>query len=263
MSDALIELGRTAAAAALLEPVATAPITRIGYVAAAHLLLLDGELGAAQTAWQELDRITVSSINFRTEFEQRRVELELWLNNPRTAFDRALVALEAARDNDERSSSGVLLVLALRSVADQAAIAQARRDQAAAKHARDCAERLSALHSGAHTDPLVLGPGRPAGDALRATWDAEWARISGEDGASAWSTAAEARMNHGRPHRVAYALFRQGEAQHARRGQRARTREVLTRAAQAAATHVPPPTRSPTLPHAPASISLSNATSPR
>ena len=242
MADALIELGRTAEAAALLRPVASASLTRttmLAFAASAHLMLLDGDVDAAALAWQSLDGIVISSLNFRTDYEQRRVELELWRDRPQAAFDRALAPLEAVIYNDASAFSGVLFVLAARAVADQCVTGRARRDKALVRDAQARAEQLLALHAAAHIDPLVHGAARPVGDALRATWDAELARAGDEDGAPAWHAAADAWAKHGRPHRAAYALLRQGEALLADRGERPGAREVLPRAAHLAHTHRP------------------------
>jgi DNA-binding CsgD family transcriptional regulator len=70
-------------------------------------------------------------------------------------------------------------------------------------------------------------------------WLAEWSRVNGASDPELWERAASAWDALTRPHRAAYARWRQAEALLARQGGRTRAADVLQVAAAEAAEHVP------------------------
>jgi hypothetical protein len=99
------------------------------------------------------------------------------------------------------------------------------------------------LADGAELESWVAGmDGTPFADhphwavipAERATWDAEKTRLAGNSDPAAWAGAAKTWHDLGCPHREAYALWRQAEAQ-LRAGQPASALAAVLQAAAAAA----------------------------
>jgi DNA-binding CsgD family transcriptional regulator len=99
--------------------------------------------------------------------------------------------------------------------------------------------RLADLHAAAKADPFAPRPLPVTGPAHGRSWRAEWTRLRGEHEPQAWHEAVAAWEALSRPHRAAYAQWRQAEALLARPYGRAPATEVLRAAARQAAQHLP------------------------
>jgi DNA-binding NarL/FixJ family response regulator len=75
--------------------------------------------------------------------------------------------------------------------------------------------------------------------AERATWDAEWTRVTGRSDPEAWGGAAKAWQDLGCPHRSGYARWRQAQAQLDAGQPATAAAGALRAAAAAAAGHAP------------------------
>jgi DNA-binding CsgD family transcriptional regulator len=99
--------------------------------------------------------------------------------------------------------------------------------------------RLADLHAAAKADPFAPRLMPVTGSAHGLSWRAEWTRLRGEHDPQAWHAAAAAWEALSRPHRAAYARWRQAEALLARPYGRAPAAEILRAAARQAAQHLP------------------------
>jgi DNA-binding CsgD family transcriptional regulator len=99
--------------------------------------------------------------------------------------------------------------------------------------------RLADLHAAAKADPFAPRPLPVTGAAHGLSWSAEWTRVRGEHDPQAWHEAAAAWEAVSRPHRAAYARWRQAEALLARPYGRAPATEILRAATRQAAQHQP------------------------
>ena len=107
---------------------------------------------------------------------------------------------------------GEFFALGARAVADLAESARARRDEAGELHVVLARDRLVTALADMGGRPLADHPyaARIPGD--RADWNAELGRSVGRNDPDAWQEAAVVWQRLGRPHRTAYALWRQAEA---------------------------------------------------
>jgi hypothetical protein len=89
-----------------------------------------------------------------------------------------------------------------------------------------------------HVHPFAERPLPVTGPAHGLSWRAAWTRLRGESEGTAWEQAAAAWDALSRPHRAAYARWRQAESLLARPGGKAAATTVLRAAARQAAQHV-------------------------
>jgi ATP/maltotriose-dependent transcriptional regulator MalT len=217
--DALIAQGRTAEAAALIDPL-TGPANVDPYpfslaVARIETDLLRGDIEAAARRQQQISAHidSMGSIDYATEAGRRAAELPLWAGRPGEALEevRRVLALNTAPDLT--ISCGRLLVAGIRACADLAQQARACRDENATQVALDAGGELAAWVGRMEGRPFTDHPYEAAIPAERATWDAERTRLGGASDPDAWSAAAKAWESLGYPHRAGYAWWRQAEAQ--------------------------------------------------
>jgi DNA-binding CsgD family transcriptional regulator len=135
--------------------------------------------------------------------------------------------------------AGPLLVLALRACADLAEQARSGPNAEAWDAAQRRADQLFELHRGIQPDPFTAGALRPTAAADHASWHAERSRLRGEPNPGLWEQAATRWDALTRPHRAAYARWRQTEALLTHQGGRTEAAHVLPTAARQAAQHVP------------------------
>ena len=178
-------------------------------------------------------------LQFSREFALLRAELLLWDDRPGDVLPDALAVLEPLGAATESALSGGLFVLALRACADLAARSRQVSDAPGLARALAGASRLEHLLQNSHADPFRPEKIPATATADHASWKAEWARCEGHDSARAWEVAAQEWTALGRPHRAAYALWRQADALLADPHTRARSAPVLRAAARAADQHVP------------------------
>jgi DNA-binding CsgD family transcriptional regulator/tetratricopeptide (TPR) repeat protein len=244
-AEALLALGRTAEAAAVIDPRTTGPPDRDHWTVhamRAEIDLLRGEPGPAAERWQQLTAITSTlggSIDNAREAAQQAAELALWAGRPAAALAEVQRVIALFQTPDLTIFCGRLLTAGMRACADLAETARARRDQPALDAALAAASDLTAWVDQMARAPFTDHPFVATIPAERATWDAERTRLAGASDPAAWAAAAKTWENLGCPHRAGYAWWRQAQAQ-LDAGLPAATVAAALRAAAAAADgHVP------------------------
>ena len=238
-AEAILFAGRTADAAALIDPLTTGPPR--GDDVFVHLLraqidMLRGDLAAAVTRQQQgtLTR-HLSSVEIDREAAQLTVEVALWAGRPGDALQEVRQALAPYEGVPDLSHGcGQLLAAGLRACADLAERARARRDRGAARAAQAAAGELASLLERMQGVPFTDNPFLAQVPANRATWDAERSRLAGASDPGAWHAAAKTWESLGYPHRAGYAWWRHAEAL-LDAGQPAAAAAAALRAAAAAA----------------------------
>ena len=237
--EALLALGRTDEAAALVDPLTPGPPDRDHWLV--HLMraetdLLRGDTSAAERRRQLIDALPAhtSSVDLARESAQRAAELALWAGRPGDALDQVRQVLPLFKAPDLTILCGRLLGAGMRACADLAEQARARRDERAAADAADAADGLAAWADQMSGAPFTEHPFVAAIPAERATWDAERTRLAGPSQPGAWGGAAKAWQDLDCPHRAGYAWWRQAQAQ-LDAGQPATAAAAALRAAAAAA----------------------------
>ena len=249
--DALIELGLVSIAARLIDPLTRQTpdlATQPNYAARAHLDMLRGTLGGAAARWRQLNEHGWLVPSYEAGFAAWETELHLWQHAPTAAWQRCFAVLKQTVEAEDGAVSGpggfllfaaALLRVAIRTCADLAEQARAERKDHALTDARQRAADLTALRARMRPDPLQPGTYRPTAQADRLQWDAETHRLDGHSDDELWSAAAAAWDQLERPHRAAYARWRQAEARLASHGGRSGTDVTLRAAARQAAQHEP------------------------
>jgi DNA-binding CsgD family transcriptional regulator len=239
-SAALLAAGRTAEAAAIIDPLTLGAPERDHYPV--HLLraeidLLRGDLNAAGERQPIL--ALIDSGEFRIDAARLAAELALWAGRPGDALAHVELAIPELVASDLQAVCGRLLSTGMRACADLAEQARARRDAAAADAAAAAASTLVAWVDGTAGMPFADHPLLAAIAAERASWDAELSRLAGAREPELWSAAARAWQNLGCPHRAGYAWWRQAQALLAAGQPSAVAASALQAAAAAANGHVP------------------------
>ena len=239
VAEALLALGRTAEAAALIDPLTMTPPDRDRWVvdvARAEIDLLRGDTGAAAERWELIYAFPglISSVDFAYESAPRAAEALLWAGRPGDALREIRRALALFKGPDLTILSGRLLTAGMRACADLAGQARARRDQSAAADAADAADGLATWVGRMGRAPFTDHRYLATIPAERATWEAERTRVAGPGDPGAWDGAAKAWQDLSCPHRAGYAWWRQAEAQ-LDAGQPAAAAAAALRAAAAAA----------------------------
>jgi len=238
----LLMRGRTAEAAALIDPVTTGPPDRDRWLAHEVRVKIDlrrGQAAAAAARWQaNADVAGRGMIDWVLEGAQDAAELALWAGRPADALEDARRGLALFTVPDLTPWFGQLLTAGLRACADLAEQARARRDQDAAAAAIAAADSLTGWMTQMHGIPLASHPAVALIPAQRATWEAEQTRLAGASDPSAWAAAAMAWDDLGCPHEAGYARWRQAEAELAA-SHRSGAVTALRAAAAAAGGHAP------------------------
>ena len=216
-AEALLALGRTAEAAALIDPLTTMPPDHdhwLAQVIRAEIDLLRGDTGAAARRWQQIETLpAITRVDFGYYAVPRAAEALLWAGHPGDALRETRRALARFNVPDLTILSGPLLAAGMRACADLAGQARARRDQYAAADAADAADGLATWVERMGRVPFTDHPTVATIAAERATWDAERTRVAGPGDPAAWDGAAKAWQDLACPHRAGYAWWRQAEAQ--------------------------------------------------
>jgi DNA-binding CsgD family transcriptional regulator/tetratricopeptide (TPR) repeat protein len=239
--EGLLGRGRTAEAAALIDPRTSGPVDRDTWAlhdARAQIDLLRGEVDAAAQRLQQIE--AGASIDFACELAQLVAEVAVWAGRPGEALAEVERLLERLEGTNWVIFCGWLLAVGMRACADLAEQARAHRDEMAVRGALAAADSLVSWVEGTGDAPFTDHPYVASIPAARATWDAEHGRATGASDAEAWSVAAERWEALGYRHRAGYARWRQAEAiLAAPHGGRAAAATVLSRAAGLAVEHVP------------------------
>ena len=237
-------LGRTAEAAALIDPQTTMPPHHdqwLAQVIRAEVDLLRGDTLAAARRWQLIQALPAitSRVDFGYDSVPRAAEALLWTGHPGEALRETRRALALFKAPDLTILSGRLLAAGMRACADLAGQARARRDESAAMAAADAADGLAAWVEQMGRVPFTGHPSVATIAAEHATWDAERTRVAGPGDPAAWDGAAKAWQDLSCPHRAGYARWRQAEAQLDAGQPPAAAAGPLRAAAAAAAGHAP------------------------
>ena len=243
-AEALLALGRTGEAAAVIEPLTSGLPGRdfwLAQMTRAEVDLLRGDADAAASRWQLIHDLPaiVSRVDFACESAQRDAEGALWALRPGSALDKARRALALFQVPDLTVLCGRLLATGMRACADLAEQARARRDQRAVDAAMAAADSLVTWVEGMKDAPFTDHPLVATVPAERATWDAERTRVTGFSDPEAWASAAKAWQDLGCPHRAGYAWWRQAQARLDAGRPAAAASTALRTAAAAADGHAP------------------------
>ena len=243
-AEALLALGSTTEAAALIDPLTTMPPDRDGWVVhvdRAEIDLLRGDPGAAAERWQLIYALPglISRVDFGYESVPRAAEALLWSGQPGDALRETRRALALFKGADLTILCGRLLTAGMRACADLAEQARARRDEQAAADAADAAGGLATWVERMGGVPFTDHPTVATIPAERAIWEAERTRVAGAGDPGAWGGAAKAWQDLGCVHRAGYAGWRQAEALLDAGEPAAAAAGVLRAAAAAAGGHVP------------------------
>ena len=218
-NEALLALGHTAEAAALIDPLTTPPADRANWniqAARAEIDLLRGDTGAAVERWRQIYAafpLVIARGGFGYESAPRSAEASLWAGRPGDALRETRRALALFKSADLTIFAGRLLAAGMRACADLAEQARARRDQQAAADAADAADGLATWVEQMGGTPFTDHRYVATIPAERATWEAERSRVAGPGEPDAWDGAAKAWQDLSCPHRAGYAWWRQAEAQ--------------------------------------------------
>jgi DNA-binding CsgD family transcriptional regulator len=242
-AEALLHQGRTAQAAALVDPLTGGPPYRDHWLV--HLFrceidLRRGDVEAAVRRHRQIAAVTgeLGNIEWSGELAQGAAEVALWAGLPDQALDEVRRTVARSTAPDWAIFCGRLLAAGMRACADLAERARARRDEPAAAAAAAAASELADLREHLAADPFTDHPFSAAIPAHRAGWAAERARLAGASDPAAWSAAASAWADLGCLHRAGYAWWRCAEARLAAGRARAAA-DAVRAAADAAAGHVP------------------------
>jgi ATP/maltotriose-dependent transcriptional regulator MalT len=239
--DALAELGRYSEAEAVIRAATRWPPTSgasYDHMARARLDMLAGDLAAATNRWAAIEAVThAGNLSYGGNLVNRGV-IDLWARRPMEALRRIQQVPDRLDAAWYRRFTAAILSTALRACADIAEAARARRDSAGEQAARQSAQDLVDAHEAMERDPFAPHPFYVTAAAHGAIWAAELTRVAGKSDPDAWAAAAAAWTSLHRPHRTAYARWRQAEALlTAGRGPEAR--ECLREAAAAVHNHAP------------------------
>lgn len=240
-TEALFEIGAIDSAAGLIEPFSQdrpTMSTWLAYADRAHLEALRGNLDESRRRWIQLEKLP-AALTFQAGNVVWIAELHLWRDDPVSALQCAEPVLGQLAAAGQSDTDGALLVVCLRACADLADRARSCRDSAALAQAVSAAERIAKVHRHIEKDPFSRGMFRFTAEADHASWQAEWARLRGNANPEQWDAAAVAWEVLRRPHRAAYARWRQAEALLAVPGGRPAAAPILRRAAEQATQHVP------------------------
>ena len=217
-SEALLALGATAQAAALVDPLTTGLPDRDHWVvheARAEIDLLRGDVKAAAGRHQQVREIIgpVGNRHYARESACLGAEVALWAGWPGDALDEVRRVFPLFKAPDLTILCGRLLAAGMRACADLAEQARARRDTPAAENAAAAADGLALWVRQMAGAPFTDHPFVATIPAERATWEAEQARLAGPSDPAMWGGAAKAWQDLGCPHRAGYAWWRQAQAQ--------------------------------------------------
>jgi DNA-binding CsgD family transcriptional regulator len=236
-ADTMLCRGRTAEAAALIDPLTTGPPGRDDlflHVLRGQIDLLRGDIEAAAARQQQVTALAghLYSVDLARQAAQPTVEVALWAGRPGDALEEVRRVLAPC----ERVTflCGPTLVAGLRACADLAERARARRDHDAVHAAEAAAGELASWLEQRDGVPFTDHPYVAQIPADRATWEAEWTRLAGSSDPGTWHAAAKTWESLGWPHRAGYAWWRQAQAQ-LDAGQPAAAAAAALRAAAAAA----------------------------
>jgi DNA-binding CsgD family transcriptional regulator len=243
--NALIELGDVDRAAALVDPLTEGTPTwdrSSVYIDRADLDMRRGRLRDAARFWEDNADLVAAQFE-KLDLHRvlgQRAELSLWAGEPAATLPDMLVMLRDSARTDHAIVAGELFVLAVRACADIAEHARATADDNRLGQLEHDTAMLAGMYQTAKADPFAERPLPLTSPAHGLSWRAEWTRLRGESDETAWAQVAAAWDALARPHRAAYARWRQAEAMLGQqRGKAVATTLLRTAARQASARHLP------------------------
>jgi DNA-binding NarL/FixJ family response regulator len=239
--EALAELGRPADGEDLIRRATESTPTSgasFDHMTRAIVDMLAGDLVAATDRWAAVDAVThPKNLTYGGNLVDRGA-LDLWAQRPRDALSRIQGVPQPLDAAQYRRFTAAILTTGVRACADLAEDARARHDVVGEAEARKAAQDLASAHDAMARDPFALHPYWTTGGAEGASWAAELTRLAGMSDPDAWADAAAAWATLGRPHRTAYARWRQAQAFIAA-GRTAYAGDCLREAATEAQSHAP------------------------
>jgi len=242
--EALIELGDVDRAAALIDSVSPGELnwdTSLFHLDRANLDLLRGRLDDAARAWADCAQFV--DVVFDKAgiplYRAKRLELGLWRADFDQPLAEALTTLNEIADTHLNELGAALFAMAMRAYADMAERARATEHDASLRDILASATRLLATRTSAKVDPFAERLLPVTCSAHGVSWQAEWSRVRDEGDAPGWARAAATWEALSRPHRAAYARWRQAESLLAHQLGKEAAIPVLRVAATQAAQHVP------------------------
>jgi hypothetical protein len=228
IAEAMVRAGEVSRAASLLPPPEEAGTTLSNFllITWSRIELCRGRLDNALRDIAELDAVVMSLPQLRAWRAEAASQVELWSDKSGLAWRRLRPALEELLTTNETDSLGPVFALAARAAAD-CTINDLDRDAFV---------RLQDLRARATSDPFAGVRGDTRG--WRNSWDAELARLSGDEALDVWVLAAAEWDRITRPHEAAYCRWRGAQAA-LRDGQGTLADRLLRRAASDAREHVP------------------------
>ena len=252
VAESLLELGEVHDAAAFIDPITdrgTEPVVQAYpniHGIRAQLDMLRGAAAAAGERWADIRAVSSPALAYEANTARWEVELHLWQGDDRAALDRVRFMLQRLADaeggnarNQFLLSGCPLLLLAYRAVADLAEQGRVQHSEQAIADTRNAAVDLEAVRRRIQPRPFDADDPRPEAPAEMWRWRAELSRAENNSDATLWGLAAETWDELGRPHRAAYAHWRQAEALLATPDGRSAASPILRRAAQQAVQHAP------------------------
>jgi DNA-binding CsgD family transcriptional regulator len=235
----LAELGRPFEAAPLV-PASPEPTPNAGIATArAYLDLLAGDHVAVAERITAIEAVVSPMHSTHGDSLIAYCEIDLWRGRSAQALRRIQRSPDGLDPAAQWTYIGPILVVAMRACGDLVEAARARRDRAGEQEARRVAEDLVDRHAVMRPDPFAAHPFCATAAAGAATWTAELTRVRGVPDSEAWATAAASWAALGRPHRAAYARWRQAEAFLSGGGRTGQARDSLRAALAGARDHAP------------------------
>jgi DNA-binding CsgD family transcriptional regulator len=240
-ASALLATGRTAEAAALVDPLTGGAPDRdhwIMHLSRGEIDLVRGDIAAAADRRMRLSQVTgeLGSGDWGRAAALWAAELALWDERPADALEQIRHVLLPIDTHERAIVCAPLLTAGMRACADLAERARARRDD-------DGAARTGAAELASWVDRMGGAPFRDHAfvadiPAQRGTWHAERTRLEGPGDPGAWEAAARAWEELGNPHCAGYAWWRRAEVL-LTAGRSASAAAALQTAAAAAQAHAP------------------------
>jgi DNA-binding CsgD family transcriptional regulator len=252
VAESLLELGEVHEAALFIDPITDREVgpvrqaTLFTHAARAQLDMLRGAATAASRRWVDIRAIPTPSLAIEADTVRWEIEFQIWEGDHRTALQGARAMLQRLASavggiavDEFLMGACTLLVLGQRAVADLAEQGRAQHSEQAIADSRDAAADLDAVRERIQPRPFGADDPRLEAPAEMWQWRAEQSRAGNGSDATLWGRAAGAWEKLGRPHRAAYARWRQAEALLATPDGRPAAVPILRRAAEQAAQHAP------------------------
>jgi len=242
-AGALLAIGRTADAAALVDPLTGGAPDRdhwIMHLSRGEIDMVRGDIAAATDRRMRLSEVTgeLGSGDWGRAAALWTAELALWDGRPADALEEIRHVLLPIDTHERAIVCAPLLTVGIRACADLAELARARRDEDAAGAAQASAAELASWVDRMSGAPFRDHPFVADVPAQRATWHAERTRLDGAGDPGAWEAAARAWEELGNPQRAGYAWWRRAEVLLAA-GRSAASAAALQNAAAGARAHAP------------------------